>query len=129
MSSLPQPEYPTGTVSVKGKPAEPVQLTIPGTPEPPPDNGLAALIGGEYVPLSKCDWVLWGPCGCPFGVTVASYAPTEDDAWKSLYDYKREIAKAQRRGNRLELMTHERYSREVCPRMTVRCTHQKAGAK
>ena len=107
-----------------------VQMTIPGAPAPPASAGLAAFIDGEYVPLSKCDWVLWGACGCPFGVTVASYAPTEDDAWKAFCDYKREIAKAQRRGDRLELMTHERYSREVYPRMTVRCPHaEKAGAK
>ena len=84
---------------------------------------LAAQIDGEYVPLDKCDWVLWGECGCPFGVTLASYAPTEDDAWKALFEYKREITKAKRRGDHLELMTHERYSREVCDRMRVRCPH------
>jgi hypothetical protein len=100
-----------------------VQLALLGAPAVPATGGLAAQIDGVYVPLDKCDWVLWGPCGCPFGVTVASYAPAEDDAWNAFYDCKREIAKAQRRGNRLELMTHERYSREVCPRMTVRCPH------
>jgi hypothetical protein len=91
---------------------------------------LAAQIDGVYVPLDKCDWVLWGPCGCPWGVTVARLSPTEEQAWKSLYDYKREIDKAKRQGCHLELMTHARWSAEVCERMRTRCTHDvKAGAK
>ena len=84
---------------------------------------LFARIGGEHVPLSRCDWVLWGPCGCPFGVTVARYAVTEEAAWKSFYDTKREIERARRQGRRLELMTHDRWSREVYDRMIARCTH------
>jgi hypothetical protein len=87
---------------------------------------LFAEIDGAPVPLDSCDWVLWGKCGCPFGVTVGQYAPTEDAAWKALFDYQREINKAKRRGDRLELMTHERYSREVCDRMRVRCPHAEA---
>lgn len=87
---------------------------------------LLAEIGGRPVPLDTCDWVLWGPCGCPWGVTVARYAPTEDLAWKSLYDYKREIGKAKRKGCRLELMTHERWGREVMPAMQAGCHHDEA---
>ena len=88
---------------------------------------LLAEIDGAVIPLDKCDWVLWAPCGCPCGVTLASYAPTEDDAWKTLYDYKREITKAQKQGCHLELMTHERWGREVMPAMQARCTHTAKG--
>jgi hypothetical protein len=84
---------------------------------------LYAEIGGTPVPLDQCDWVLWASCGCPKGVTVAAYAATEDDAWRAFYDYKRDIAKAQRQGMRLELMTHARYSAEVCDRMFIACPH------
>ena len=84
---------------------------------------LFAKIGDEHVSLTKCDWVLWGPCGCPFGVTVARYAVTEDAAWKSFYETKREIAKAVRRGDHMELMTHDRYCAEVADRMRGRCPH------
>jgi hypothetical protein len=89
---------------------------------------LYAEIDGKLVPLAACDWVLWGPCGCPFGVSMAATqhgvrAADEDAAWKSFYDTKREIAKAVRNGLRVELMSHEQYSREVYPRMKTRCTH------
>lgn len=89
---------------------------------------LYAEVDGKRVPLTDCDWVLWGPCGCPFGVSMAATAmgvraPDEEAAWRSFYDTKREVDRAKRRGLRLEFMSHERYSREVCPRMTVRCSH------
>jgi hypothetical protein len=89
---------------------------------------LFARIGGEHVSLNRCDWVLWGPCGCPFGVTVARYAVTEEAAWKSFYDTKREIERAQRQGSRLELMTHDCYCAEVAGRMTGRCPHERGEA-
>jgi hypothetical protein len=84
---------------------------------------LFAEIDGTPVPLDSCDWVLWGPCGCPFGLTVGRLSATEEDAWRSLYGRKREIEKAKRSGEHLELMTHERWSREVADRMKVRCPH------
>jgi hypothetical protein len=89
---------------------------------------LLAEIDGQHVPIAKCDWVLWGACGCPYGVTVASYAVTEEAAWRSFFDRKRDIERAQRRGDRMELMTHERWGREVMERMMARCPHTKAGA-
>jgi hypothetical protein len=85
---------------------------------------LAAEIDGQYVPLAKCDWVKFAPCGCPTGVCIASYAPTEEQAWKEFYEYARDRAKARRDGYRLELMSHERYSREVYPRMKAGCSHR-----
>ena len=84
---------------------------------------LLAEIDGHAVPLDECDWVLWGACGCPYGVTVGHLSATEDDAWKMFFQYKREITKAQRRGDYLELMTHARWGQEVMPRMKTRCPH------
>lgn len=83
---------------------------------------------GMPAPLAECDWVLWRACGCPQGVCVASYAPTEDEAWAEFYDDWASITPALRRGEHMELMTHERYVREVSPRMRVACEHETAGA-
>lgn len=88
---------------------------------------LAVEIDGVYVPLDDCDWVLWCPEGCPLGVTVGRLSATEEAAWKALYQYKRDIGKARRHGQHLELMTHERYCREVSPRMLAGCTHPPKG--
>lgn len=87
-----------------------------------------AVINGAQVRLSDCDWVLWQPCGCPRGVTMARYSRTEDAAWKSFFDTWKGIAEALRAapGLRMELMTHERYVAEVSERMRTRCTHEKA---
>lgn len=84
---------------------------------------LFVQIEGDHVPIEKCDWVLWGACGCPYGVTVARYAPTEEEAWKSFYDRKRDRERDQRKGYRIELITHERWCLEVMERMKARCTH------
>ena len=89
---------------------------------------LYADIEGQRVPLGSCDWVLWAPCGCPCGVSMAATkhgvrAGDEDAAWRCFYDTKREVARAQREGYRVELMSHNRYSSEVYSRMTVRCPH------
>jgi hypothetical protein len=89
---------------------------------------LSAEIGGEHVPLTECDWVLWRSCGCPQGVSKAAgahgvYAADEDAAWKEFYDLKRDRVRAQRKGLRLELMSHERYCHEVSERMKARCPH------
>jgi len=90
-------------------------------------GALYAEVAGKIEPLSACDWVLWGPCGCPWGVTVARLAPTEEAAWKRFYDYKREIVSAQKKGCTLELMTHARWSAEVMDRMRVRCACEVTG--
>jgi hypothetical protein len=88
---------------------------------------LFAEIDGRHVSLNVCDWVLWGPCGCPFGVTVARYSLTEELAWKSFYDRKRDAERARRRGERMELITHQRWRDEVADRMRGRCPHGKDG--
>lgn len=85
---------------------------------------LAVKIDNEYVPLAACDWVLREPCGCPFGVMSAAnpfsgqtIAADEDAAWRAFYDTARERTKARKSGATVELMTHERYGREVYPLM------------
>lgn len=84
-------------------------------------------LDGKMVPLAGCDWVLYAPCGCPIGCTVAAVAHTEDLAWKSHYPLKRERAAHQSAGYRMELMTHERWGAEVMPAMLARCQHAAAG--
>jgi hypothetical protein len=84
---------------------------------------LLADIGGEHVPLSQCDWVLWAKCGCPRGVASAICATTEDEAWRMFFDYKREIDKAKRKGLRLELVTHKRWSDELLALHMAPCPH------
>jgi hypothetical protein len=89
---------------------------------------LSVEIDGKPVPLDECNWVMWGPCGCPWGVTMCgvhrSYRViTEDDAWKQFYDRKKERDIARRCGTRMELMTFERWKAEVCERMKTVCHH------
>ena len=109
-----------------------IQLDLFGTPATAPSVALSVQIGDEQILLNRCDWVLWGPCGCPFGVTVGATKTgsivnaTEGSAWKSFYDTKRQIEKAIRRGERLELITHDRWCAEVMDRMKARCTHEAA---
>jgi hypothetical protein len=88
---------------------------------------LLAEIDGHAVPLSDCDWVKWAPCGCPVGVTVARLAVTEEEAWKAFYDRKRDIDRAQRRGYRMELVTHARWGAEVKHLMASPCPHKAGG--
>lgn len=83
---------------------------------------LMVELEGRTVPLNGCQYVLWEACGCPRGVTVASEGPpepviTEDDAWRMFFDRKRDRDRAQRDGLRIELMTKDRWSREVYPLM------------
>lgn len=81
---------------------------------------ILADIDGKHVPLSDCDWVLFGSSGRPYGVTVGWAAPDEEPEWKIHSPRKRDRERAQRRGDHIELMTHERYSREIYPRMLTR---------
>lgn len=80
-------------------------------------------LDGVHVALADCDWVLRGSCGCPVGVAMAQYDPTEEEAWLGFCETPEAVAAAQRAGQRIELMTHDRYRREVSARMTVRCEH------
>lgn len=82
-------------------------------------------IDGAAVPLEDCDWVLRWVCGCPHGVLSARGVADEEQAWRELYDLKRDRDRARRRGDTLELVTHERYCAEVYPQMLpgYQCPH------
>jgi len=86
--------------------------------------------GFIMVPLSKCDWVQWARCGCPAGVTLAGegFAVTEQDAWKEFYERKRDVDRARKSGERMELVTHDRWGAEIMPLMTAPCPHRPAEA-
>lgn len=87
---------------------------------------LLVEIDGETVPLYGCDYVVWAPCGCPQSVVSAGDdIVTEDDAWKLIYDTKRERDRAKSL-RRMELMTHKRYCAEVSPLMYGKCPHTPA---
>jgi len=87
---------------------------------------LLVQLDGATVPLSSCDYVMWGLCGCPTGVASAGDdIVTEDDAWKLFFHLKRDREKA-KRIRRLELMTHSRYCADVMPLMLAPCPHAAA---
>lgn len=90
---------------------------------------LLVEIDGKTVPLDACDWVLWMPCGCPGGVTVARLSPTEGDAWKEFFDRKRDRERKQRQGYRMELVTHDRWKLEISELMRAECPHEGVGAR
>jgi hypothetical protein len=84
---------------------------------------LLAEIDGSTVPLNDCGWVRWASCGCATGITMARYRPTEAEAWRAFYDRKRDIDRAQRRGERMELITNQRWHDEIKDLMRPRCPH------
>jgi hypothetical protein len=84
---------------------------------------LLAVIDGQNVPLTDCDWVLWKPCGCAQAVSVAQipgYTVADPDtAWAHFQDVDRldgdeldaaaeRVAEMMQAGWRVELVTHER---------------------
>ena len=89
---------------------------------------LHAEVGGKLVPLADCDWVLWQPCGCMQAIAVAS-APghvvaTEEDAWRQFYDRAASRKVARKGGMRVELITHERWKRELMEPFGKPCPHK-----
>lgn len=87
---------------------------------------LMVELEGRTVPLLGCDWVLFQSCGCPRGVhVVTSDVVTEEAVWKEFFPRKRERDAAQRRGLRMELVTHETCRAEVLPKMRLSyvCPH------
>jgi hypothetical protein len=89
---------------------------------------ISALIDGEYVPLADCGWVRWAACGCATGITMARYSPTEESAWRRFYSRRRDIERAERRGERMELITNQRWRDEVRDLMRSRCPHAAGSA-
>lgn len=91
---------------------------------------LVELNDGVF-PLEKCDWVMWAPCGCPSGVTVASYGSgahlrvlaSEEDLWLDWYDTAKERRKAREQGFHPELVSHQDYVARISPLMQGPCKH------
>ncbi|WP_042174633.1 hypothetical protein [Streptomyces sp. NBRC 110035] len=90
---------------------------------------LLVLIDNKPTPLHDCAWVEYASCGCAVSVAMAAMddgsraLPTEDDARRHLEPSKRARDKQIRQGDRLELMTMDRYHAEV--ELAVRCPHLK----
>lgn len=65
-----------------------------------------ATIDGKLYPLSECTWVMFEPCGCASGVSLAEYEPSEDAAWKSFTSHgtAREVEREKAGGAELRLM-------------------------
>jgi hypothetical protein len=91
---------------------------------------LYAGIGGKLVPLADCDWALWKPCGCLSAVAVAclpqagQMVATEEAAWKEFYDRAAQRKQAAKAGMRVELITHERWKRELMEPFGKPCPHK-----
>lgn len=90
---------------------------------------LYVKVDEEVVPLSDCNWVLYRSCGCSSGVTVGDLpglhrqpVTSEALAWREFFGTKREAEQAEKRGARIELMTHTRYCSDVAPTFG-RCSH------
>lgn len=94
---------------------------------------------GGHIPLGRCDWVHWGPCGCPFGVAMAATPnitlengtvlageriASEEIAWRGFFDSRTEEAAARKHGHRVELISHERWCSEVSALMLAGCPHR-----
>ena len=89
---------------------------------------LYAEADGRIVPLHECDWALWKPCGCLQAIAVAAMTghvvATEDDAWKQFYDRASSRKVARRGGMRVELVTHERWKRDLMEPFGKPCPHK-----
>lgn len=88
----------------------------------------SVVINGERLPLHECDWVMFAPCGCAAGITVADLkdsryqsAPivTVDQAWEHMYDSRAERVRDQDLGFRFELMPR----RDSIDLIRAGCTH------
>ncbi|MFE9398604.1 hypothetical protein [Streptomyces flavidovirens] len=88
---------------------------------------LMVVIDGQTLPLTKCCWITYAPCGCPVGALTAAWDgeafATEDQALRQIYPTKRERDRHMKQGYRLELMGWDRYRRDVD--LSARCPHLK----
>lgn len=86
---------------------------------------LMVQIDDQPVPLTKCVWITWAPCGCPCGALTAAYGDTahatEGQALAEIFPTKRERNKYTKQGYRVELMGWDRYRAEID--LTAKCPH------
>ncbi|MFJ1696228.1 hypothetical protein ACIOHC_13915 [Streptomyces sp. NPDC088252] len=86
---------------------------------------LMVQIEDSTVPLAKCVWITWAPCGCPCGALTAGYGDTahatEGQALAEIWPTKRERDKYTRQGYRVELMSWDRYQAEID--LAAKCPH------
>lgn len=68
-------------------------------------------------------WLLIGPCGCPFGVMEGYLAANETEAFAEMYDDAESISAAQRRGMETRLIPFEEYIRDYYDAMHAPCPH------
>lgn len=87
---------------------------------------LKVEIDGVTVPLDDCDWVLWAPCGCPWGVTKAGsdYCTKEDEVWRIHFSTARAVESAKKKGYSIELVTHEKWNAEIVGPFRNECPHK-----
>jgi hypothetical protein len=76
------------------------------------------------MPGRRDQWILTGPCGCPFGVMEGDEADQEDKAFLEMYDYRPEqVASAKQRGMQMRLISFEQYTNEYYDQMHHPCPH------
>ncbi len=68
-------------------------------------------------------WVLTGPCGCPFGVMEKSLARDEAEAIVEFYETSDRIRAARDRSMRVALMPFQEYVDKYYDRMHETCPH------
>lgn len=76
-------------------------------------------IEGEQMPYDQGEWVVYDPQGAPSGCMLTS-ARTGDDpvaAAREFWGDSKTAMERLTRGYRIELMTRERWSREIYPQM------------
>lgn len=78
---------------------------------------LMVQIDGETVPLADCNWSMWAECGCMVAITMAVIdslvLATAEQAHKDHSPRKRDRDRETRLGYRWELITTDRYRREI----------------
>jgi hypothetical protein len=69
-------------------------------------------------------WILTGPCGCPFGVMEGTVARNEGEAFAEMYDYNRsQMRDARDRGMEIKLISFEEYTNKYYDQMFEPCPH------
>lgn len=68
-------------------------------------------------------WILTGPCGCPFGVMEGYLARDEAEALAEFYETRTRIRDARDRGMEVHLISFEECTSKFYDRMHETCPH------